>query len=299
MGRGLTSKVLAQRREQDAWKNLECTAAPPPAVDKEAARAAKRLEIEAKVAAFKRQQAEGTALLAGSTGTVCDRHGELGGRYITVEAYDSITCMATCVVTLCDGGKRVSLHRDDIENLSAPCMKKAPRLNVLVEQAAAASYFSEDRRVAAWLEAHRSAFAAESEWMEARDAQAIDIPADEAGRVLVELIFSDAAAPFIRTCFFAHIDGAATDACGYATVDVDPDPLKVCHVRMCMVSPTLQRQGVGKALLEKITTTFADRHLGVQFGNFAPHLEPFFGQAGFKRIGQDKLRTYMAVKRDL
>ena len=49
-------------------------------------------------------------------------------------------------------------------------------------------------------------------------------------------------------------DTPNSDAVGYATVDVDPDTSKVCHLRMLLVAPALQRQGVGLTMLKALLT---------------------------------------------
>ena len=55
------------------------------------------------------------------------------------------------------------------------------------------------------------------------------------------------------------------DVVGHATVDVDPDPSKVCHLRMLLVAPQMQRQGVGIAMLKAIVTAMPKRDLGLKY----------------------------------
>jgi len=159
-------------------------------------------------------------------------------------------------------------------------------------------YFFPERansRLGDWHAAYKAAFKPEHEWMEARGQQTSTRMGSEP-ELMNELVFRQAAAPFKRECFFARAADSA-DASGFATVDVDPQPHKVCHLRMLMVAPQHHRQGVGLALLQRIVEEFAERHLGLKFGNHAPQLEAFYAQAGFKRIGQDALYTYMAIRR--
>jgi len=295
MGRGLTSKVIAQQKEQEAWHTLEATAGPAPPVDKDAARAAKRLEIEARLAALKLQQAE-APLEAGTTGTL--HGGKLDGCRLTVGSYNGVTCVATCIVTLTTGADQtIEVPRASIKDLAGPRPKAACRHELSVERMDAVAYFSQECRVTAWLDMHRAAFKAETELLHAHEGgqQTVDIPPD-AARKLAERVFCGATSPFSRECYSVFLRGS-TDACAYATVDIDPDPDRVCHLRLLMVAPALQRQGIGTALLDFVVRQYPDRHLGVQFGNHSRHLEPLFRSAGFMRIGEDKLRTHMAIRR--
>lgn len=154
-------------------------------------------------------------------------------------------------------------------------------------------------RLAAWWGAYQTAFEAEHTWMEARGqktSRAIGSQPDGA-QLMQRLVFQSAPAPFQRQCFFAFAGADATEACGYATVDVDPHPQKVCHVRMCMVDPAMQGKGIGEALMRHVVSVFEDRHLGLKFSNHEPRLEAFYSRVGFARIGKDQLYTYMAIKR--
>ena len=86
------------------------------------------------------------------------------------------------------------------------------------------------------------------------------------------------------------------DACGYATVDVDPNPAQVCHVRMVLVEPEHQRKGIGLLLVKAVVSHFSDRHLGLKFARCHDY-EGFYAKAGFTRIGADQLYVYMALRR--
>ena len=101
-----------------------------------------------------------------------------------------------------------------------------------------------------------------------------------------------------RRCFFAHFGVARDDTmpCGYATVDEDPDPNAVCHLRMMLVEPSAQRKGVGLALLKHVVAHFGTRHLGLKYAKCHDY-HALYTAAGFKRIGDDANFVYMALKR--
>ena len=294
----IKAQLKQQRDEQVAWQKLQETATPP----EDAARAQKRREIEARLASLKLEQ----EVKVGSTATVRGVLGQLNGRRLTVEQYDRDRKIVTGSVSLPSGtDELVELPIANLENLEAPKPPKEPARHVTIVAAAPTDYFHpefENSRLVSWHGAYRAAFAAEHEWLEKRSQKtsstsvvATDLPAAE---LMSNLVFRETQEPLVRECFFAHPMGQmSADACGFATVDVDPHPQKVCHIRMLMVDPGFQRQGIGLALLHRVVEHYATRHLGVKFANHAPQLESFYAHAGFKRIGQDDLFTYMAIKR--
>ena len=222
--------------------------------------------------------------------------GELNGLSARIEEFNPTTKLYLCCVETASGLEEIlSLSADKLENAKP---KKAPPLSLRVEKQTSTGYFSQNSnsRVADWFVMYQSAFRLEHEWMESRGQKTSLTLSGSVAEIMLDLIFREPTAPFTRDCFFAHAADAA-DACGFATVDVDPNPQKVCHLRMLMVDTQAQRKGVGLALLQRIVEEYETRSLGLKFGNHAPHLDAFYAQAGFKRIGQDGLYTYMAIRR--
>jgi GNAT superfamily N-acetyltransferase len=150
-------------------------------------------------------------------------------------------------------------------------------------------------RVDTWFAAYQQAFAAEHEWMEARKqktSRSMGLTAPQ----LLPLIFHDESSTGMkRVCFFAHY-GLAHDAVGYATIDVDADPTKVCHLRMLLVAPDAQRRGIGLAMLKTIFDCFATREIGLKYAKCHDY-HKLYSAVGFKRIGDDDHYVYMVLRR--
>lgn len=160
-------------------------------------------------------------------------------------------------------------------------------------------YFSSSANLDKWWEAYHKAFAAEHKWMEER-GESTSHGMGVGAQVMMPLVFNDEAGSALkRHCFLAR-RGAAQEVepCGYATVDEDPNPAGVCHLRMVLVAPENQRQGVGSALLQYVVAHFAKRHLGLKFARCHDY-EGLYGKFGFEKLGNDQLYVYMALRRKL
>jgi len=223
--------------------------------------------------------------------------GELNGRTATVEKFDNSTKALTCSVEMQGGLEEVVvLTAANLVDVVPPRVKKPPKA-VHVERKTATDYFFPEHpnsRMQDWWAVYKVAFRAEHEWLERRGHRTSS-GLDTDPELMLGLVFREPQAPFARHCFFAFAAGDK-DACGFATVDVDPHPHKVCHLRMLMVDPSSQGMGVGLALLEHVVDQFKTRSLGLKFVNHRD-LEAFYQKAGFKRIGQDVLYTYMAIRK--
>ena len=134
-----------------------------------------------------------------------------------------------------------------------------------------------------------------SEWMEARNQKTSRSMRLGAAQMLPLIFHDEPGSGMKRKCFFAHY-GASRDAVGYATVDVDPDPTKVCHLRMLLVTPDSQRRGVGLAMLKTIFDCFATREIGLKYAKCHDY-HKLYSAVGFKRIGDDDHYVYMALRR--
>lgn len=239
----------------------------------------------------------------GSTATVrgvlSEANTEHAGRSATIESFCAVTQLYTCSVALPSGlDEVIQLSRDNLENAVPPKVRKAPLASVRVELKTSTDYFFPEfanKRLDSWWVAYQSAFAAEHQFME-QHSQSTSRSLESAPELMLGLVFREPEANFKRFCFFAFAGEDATEACGYATVDVDTNPARVCHLRMCMVHPEAQGRGVGLALVEHVVTTFRRRSLGLKFANHHD-LGSFYAKAGFERIGQDALYTYMAIRR--
>lgn len=150
------------------------------------------------------------------------------------------------------------------------------------------------RRVQTWFAAYEQAYEAEHTWLESRKQKTSRSMGYGPLQVL-PLMFHDEG-EFKRLSFYAHYDIKPDDAVGWATVDVDPDASKVCHIRMMLVPPELQRQGVGLAMLKFIVMNLPTRHLGLKYSKCNDY-HKFFSTVGFKRIGDDEHFIYMALRR--
>lgn len=150
-------------------------------------------------------------------------------------------------------------------------------------------------RVETWFAAYQSAFAAEHEWMEARK-QPTSRGMGLGATAMLPLIFQDEPGTGLnRVSFFARY-GTEGDAVGYATFDVDPDPSKVCHLRMLLVPPECQRQGIGIALLKAIVLNHPTRDIGLKYAKCHDY-HKLYASVGFKKIGTDDFYIYMALRR--
>lgn len=150
-------------------------------------------------------------------------------------------------------------------------------------------------RVDTWFTAYQQAFAVEHDWMEARKQKTSRGMGLGAAQMLPLIFHDEASTGMKRVCLFAHY-GPTSDAVGYATVDVDPDPTKVCHLRMLLVSPDAQRQGIGLAMLKTIFDCFATREIGLKYAKCHDYYK-LYSAVGFRRIGDDDHYVYMALRR--
>ena len=188
--------------------------------------------------------------------------------------------------------------------------------HLLIEEFSPTAFFSIGSNLERWWHAYQTAFQEEHTWMEARGESTSRGMKLDANRMM-PLIFNDELGSKLqRVCFVVSKSGKPTTiqttiegvqentrqadecACGYATIDEDPTPGGVCHLRMVLVEPENQRQGVGMALLEYIIShdRFAKRHIGLKFA-VCHDYEHFYGKAGFVRLGADSLYVYMALRR--
>ena len=149
--------------------------------------------------------------------------------------------------------KKAEINRKKREKAKAK--KVAAKAVLKVELLNADEYLlSPPTRVDQWFDTYQEAFAVEHEWMEARK-QKTSRGLGLKGPQMLPLVFHDEAGiDLTRITFFARYDTPNSDAVGYATVDVDPDTSKVCHLRMLLVAPALQRQGVGLTMLKALLT---------------------------------------------
>ena len=240
----------------------------------------------------------------GSTATVngvlTESNAGFAGRTAKVESFCPSTQMYTCSVKHDSGlEEMIQLSPENLENVVPPKARKEPLANVRVEMQTPTAYFFPEfpnSRLESWFSAYQTAFKAEHEFLESHGQSTSRSLDASAAEMMLALVFREPEAPFKRFCFFAFADDDATDACGFATVDVDPNPSRVCHVRMCMVDPQAQGQGVGLALLERVVSMFRKRSLGLKYANHHD-LGAFYGKAGFSHIGKDSLFTYMAIRR--
>ena len=150
-------------------------------------------------------------------------------------------------------------------------------------------------RIDTWFSAYSEAFAKEHEWMEARKQKTSRQMGLSAAQMMPLIFHDEAGSGLKRACFFAHY-GETKDAVGYATVDVDPDPNKVCHLRMLLVAPDAQRKGIGLAMLKTIYDCFETRELGLKYAKCHDY-DKLYRSVGFKRIGDDDHYVYMALRR--
>ena len=143
--------------------------------------------------------------------------------------------------------------------------KQATKRDVLrIAETSALDNLAPPAKLEAWFAAYSGAFAEEHDWMEARKQSTSRALGLDAARMLLLVFRAEQGSGMERACFFAYSGGDASP-CGYATVDVDPDPARVCHLRMLMIAPEQQRRGVGAALLKHVVDHFAERELGLKY----------------------------------
>lgn len=194
-----------------------------------------------------------------------------------------------------EAAKKAAANKKKREKSKAK--KAAAKSELIFEVADVATYLTGERQIR-WWAAYQEAFKEEHEWMEARNqSTSRSMPGcNEVG--MAALIFHASEPQFTRLSFFARRGGEA-QPCAYATVDVDTDPEKVCHLRMLLVEPARQRQGIGLALLKFVVAHFAEhgqRQLGLKYARVHDY-HGLYSQVGFKRIGGDDHFVYMAIGR--
>ena len=152
-------------------------------------------------------------------------------------------------------------------------------------------------RVDVWFAAYMKAFETEHDWMESRKQTTSRQMLLTAAQMLPLVFHDEQGTGLHRVSYFAHYSNAS-DAVAYATVDEDPDASKVCHLRMLLVAPEVQRQGVGLSLLKHIVegARFSKRDIGLKYAKCHDY-HKLYAAAGFKRIGDDELYVYMALRR--
>jgi GNAT superfamily N-acetyltransferase len=142
--------------------------------------------------------------------------------------------------------------------------KQATQLECFrVEETNPVVFLQPPARLASWWTAYQAAFREEHAWMEARQQGTSYSMGLDAARMLPLVFRAEPASGLERACFVAWSGGGAP--CGYATVDVDPNPARVCHLRMLLITPEHQRRGFGAALLARIVARYAARDLGLRY----------------------------------
>jgi hypothetical protein len=200
-----------------------------------------------------------------------------------------------------------------------------------VEENSPLVFLSSDQLVNNWWTSYQAAFRKEHDWME-EGGQSTSRKMKLTAPRMLSLVFNDEIGSNLkRVCYFATVGSTSstnssstssssssssigtrdstTDSatsrvlgdacvCGYATVDEDPNPSGVCHLRMLLVSPEFQRKGIGLAILHHVISSdrFSARHIGLKFARCNDY-ESFYGKSGFCKIGADDLYTYMALRR--
>ena len=152
-------------------------------------------------------------------------------------------------------------------------------------------------RVYVWFTAYMKAFESEHNWMEAHKQTTSRQLLMNAEQMLPLVFHDEPSTGLHRVSYFAHFSHS-NDAIAYATVDEDPEPAKVCHLRMLLVAPEAQRQGLGLSLLKRVVegARFAKRDIGLKYCKCHDY-HKLYAAAGFKRIGDDELYVYMALRR--
>jgi protein-tyrosine phosphatase/GNAT superfamily N-acetyltransferase len=254
----------------------------------------------------KKQKAKKAAQASARSGDTATE----GGSNISIEGTQAGAPMCTCAGCGVEKGKDEYSKRQwslkVAQRLCKQCVAATQPENVgtpdsgacrelIVQQLNPDKYLKPAGRTEQWWAAYQAAFLKEHEWMEGKGQSTSRGMGLNAAR-MAPLVFKDEAGSKLkRVCFFASY-GAAADAVGYATVDVDSNPAQVCHVRMVLVTPENQRQGIGLALLMAVTNHFSKRHLGLKFARCHDY-ERFYSKAGFMHLGNDDLYAYMALKR--
>lgn len=207
---------------------------------------------------------------------------------------EAADALGACGVTEAEAEKKAAANKKKREKAKAK--KAASKLGTICELADATQYLTEARQTQ-WWAVYQEAFKSEHEWMEARK-QTTSRQSGLDAQGMVALIFHSNEAAFTRMCFFARHGGEA-EPCAYATVDVDADAEKVCHLRMLLVAPSYQRQGIGLSLLRHVVAHFEEhgqRQLGLKYSRCNDY-HSLYSQVGFKRIGSDDHFVYMALGR--
>ena len=188
--------------------------------------------------------------------------------------------------------KKAEANRKKREKAKAK--KQAAKATLEVKQLNADMLLlSPPSRLDTWFTAYQEAFAKEHEWMEARKQKTSRGMGLGAAQMMPLIFHNEAGSALERVPFFAM---KGDDVVGYATVDVDPDPAKVCHFRMLLLAPQMQRQGVGIAMLKAIVTAMPKRDLGLKYAKCHDY-HKLYSHVGFRRIGDDELYVYMALRR--
>ncbi|CAE8710654.1 unnamed protein product [Polarella glacialis] len=178
---------------------------------------------------------------------------------------------------------------------AAQAPTKVDPAELVYDQLAPSDYFQSEGRTQSWWVQYQEGFRAEQEWMEARGQKSLFLGMELDAESMAKLLFHTETKGFKnKVCFFAR-KGTDGDACAFATVDVDANQEQPCQLRMLLVAPDCQRQGVGLALLKVVVAHFGKlkRHLGLKFARCQDQ-ENFFLKAGLTRIGMDDECVYMA-----
>jgi len=188
--------------------------------------------------------------------------------------------------------KKAEINKKKREKVKAK--KQAAKATLEVKQLNADELLlSPPARLDTWFAAYQQAFEREHEWMEARKQKTSRGMGLGAAQMMPLIFHNEAGSALQRVPFFAM---KGDDVVGYATVDVDPDASKVCHLRMLLVAPHAQRQGVGIAMLKAIVTAMPTRELGLKYAKCHDY-HKLYSTVGFRRIGDDELYVYMALRR--
>ena len=184
-----------------------------------------------------------------------------------------------------------------------------------IQELLVSELFVDMERIAMWWECYQVAFAKEHDWME-KKGQRTSRKMQMTSTQMLPLVFEgEKDSNFNRVCFYAtkskwtssemrplsdsqDTSDSSNMICGYATVDENPDPSGVCHLRMLLVEPKFQRQGIGLSMLNYIVgcSRLSCRSIGLKYARCHNYTN-FYEKVGFSVIGEDELYVYMALRR--